>query len=147
MKITKIFLFLLLSINLYAHKIPGILLEVKALENDKMLILGKFKKSKRILSGNTIRLISMFDNRVLYEAKQTNTGLITDIPKESYWIYLVVRDNDVVIDGIAPKNGFLKEIKKEPKAFLYTLISSLFLLFLSFIFMYRKKQTSPSKKY
>ena len=44
-------------------------------------------------------------------------SIVLDIPKESYWVYVIVRDNDIVKDGIAPINGFDKTIKKENVAF------------------------------
>jgi len=98
---------------LEAHKIPGIALELEKLENDKIHINAFFKRSKRPLVGNEVRLISMFDNRVLNIGKTTKKGLILNIPNESYWVYLLVRDNDIVVDGIAPKNGFIKTVKKD----------------------------------
>ena len=126
-----ILFFLFLGTNVFAHKIPGIKLQVEDLKDNTMLISAKFKKSNRALIGNKIKLISMIDNRVLFEDKLPKGGLKTTIPNESYWIYLIVRDNDVVIDGIAPLNGFAKSVKREPKAFLYTLALSVIFLILS----------------
>lgn len=142
MKISKfIFLFsFIFSVLGFAHAIPGINLEVKDLKNNTMLITANFKKSKRPLVGNKIKLISMIDNRVLFEDKLPLKGLITKIPDESYWIYLIVRDNDVVIDGIVPLNGFTKEVKKEPKALLYSLVLSLFFIISASLLMIKRKK-------
>jgi hypothetical protein len=140
MKTIKLFLFFLVSINLYGHRIAGIKLEVEALENNQIHITGKFQKSQRILVGNKIKLISMIDNRILFEAKEGELGLITNIPKESYWIYLIVRDNDIVINGIAPKNGFETKVEKEPRAYLYSLSFCLFFIFITIFIFYKKRR-------
>jgi len=123
---------------LEAHKIPGIALELEKLENDKIHINAFFKRSKRPLVGNEVRLISMFDNRVLNIGKTTKKGLILNIPNESYWVYLLVRDNDIVVDGIAPKNGFIKTVKKDKIAFIYSFIIIIIFLLLSLIIAYKK---------
>lgn len=143
MRINKLVLFVLLFLatNIFAHKVAGVNLEVEKLEKNKILINAYFKKSKRVLIGNKIKLISMIDNRILFEDKLKSKGLITFIPNESYWIYLIIRDKDVVIDGPAPLNGFEKELKKEPKAFLYSLVISLIFLVLSFFLMYKKRKS------
>ncbi len=143
MKITKVILFILLilSTKLFAHKVAGIKLEAKKVEGDKIQINAYFQKSKRALIGNKIKLISMIDNRILYEDKLSSKGLITIIPNESYWIYLILKNNDVVIDGIAPLNGFEIEVIKEPKAFLYSLIISMIFLLLSLLFIYKRTKS------
>lgn len=145
-KVISIFL-LLFTTTLFAHKIAGVELEVKKIENDKIHINAFFKKSKRALAGNKIKLISMIDNRVLFEDKLSKKGLITNIPNESYWVYLIVRDNDVVKDGPAPNKGFKIEVKKEAKAFLYTSITSFIFIFLSIILMFRSKKQKLEKSY
>ena len=149
MRINKlIFVFLVLfTTNLFAHKIAGVELKIKKIEDDKIHINAFFKKSKRVLSGNKIKLISMIDNRVLFEDKLSQKGLVTNIPNESYWVYLIVRDNDVVKDGPAPTNGFKIEVKKEAKALLYTSLASFTFLFLSIILMFRNKKQKIEKSY
>lgn len=149
MKINKflLVLFIFFSTSVFAHKIPGIKLEVQDLKDNTMLITAKFKKSNRALIGNKIKLISMIDNRVLFEDKLPSGGLKTIIPNESYWVYLIVRDNDVVIDGPAPLNGFEKSIKREPKAFLYTLVLSISFLVLSILLMIKKKKYTKKESY
>ena len=142
MKISRyIFLFTFsFSILAFAHAIPGITLNVKDLRNNTMLITAHFKKSKRPLVGNKIQLISMIDNKVLFEDKLPIGGLVTKIPNESYWIYLIVRDNDVVIDGIAPIGGFTKEVKKEPKAFFYSFMICIFIILITVFLMIKRKK-------
>lgn len=145
-KVISVFL-LLFTTTLFAHKIAGVELEVKKIENNKIHINAFFKKSKRALAGNKIKLISMIDNRVLFEDKLSKKGLITNIPNESYWVYLIVRDNDVVKDGPAPSKGFKIEVKKEAKAFLYTSITSFIFIFISIILMFRNKKQKLEKSY
>lgn len=149
MKINKFILLVLIffTTNSLAHSVPGIKLEVKDLKNNTMLITGKFKKSGKNLIGNKIKLISMIDYKVLFEDKLTFKGLITSIPNESYWIYLIVRDNDVVITGPAPIEGFKTLVKKEPKAFIYTLSASLIFLLLSIFLMFKKKRQKVKESY
>lgn len=122
----------------FAHKIAGVTMQLKKVNDNQVLIQVFSKKSKRSLVGNEVRLISMFDNRILDSGKLTNTGLQMKIPTESYWVYVLVRDNDIVGDGPAPKEGFLKvkEIKKV--AFLYMSLLSLGFLLLSFSIVYFK---------
>lgn len=141
MKINKyIFIFLILCSSLFAHKIPGIKLEVKDLKDNTILVNAKYKKSQRALVGNKVLLKSMIDYRVLYKGKLPKGGLKIKIPNESYWVYLIVRDNDVVLEGPAPKEGFEIEVKKEAKAFLYTSTASFIFLFLSIILMFKNKR-------
>lgn len=146
MLIRKILLpLILLSLYSFAHKVAGVDMSLKKLENNKIEIKAFFKKSKKILSGNEVKLISMFDNRVLKEGKLKSNGLILDIPTESYWVYVLVRDNDIVQDGIAPTEGFTKTIKKDKIAFLYsTLIAILFILLSIVITYYKNKKFKKS---
>ena len=80
----------------------------------------------------------MFDNRVLTKTKLQSKGTVLDIPKESYWVYIMVRDNDIVKDGIAPTSGFEKTIVKENLAVKYSIIAGLVFIFFSFIIAYKK---------
>jgi len=141
MLIKKIFLMIVLSfIHLNAHNVAGVDMSVKKLDNDKIEVKVFYQKSKKALSGNEVRLISMFDNRVLQKAKLEKKGLILDIPKESYWVYVMLRDNDIVKDGLAPTNGFTKTIKKENLALKYSIIMTTFFLFLSLFFAYKRNK-------
>lgn len=140
----KIILFLLISFLsiLYAHQIPGISVETTKLENDKINIKAFFKRSKKPLIENEVRLISMFDKRVLKKGKLSYQGVVLEIPKESYWIYVIVRDNDIVAEGLPPKKGFNKTIEKTEIAILYTLGVCIFFIFLSFFIGYKKSKRS-----
>ena len=141
MFIKKIILpILFLSICSFAHKVAGVDMSLEKLQDNKIKIKAFFKKSKKPLFGNEVKLISMFDNRVLNHGKLISKGLILDIPKESYWVYVLVRDNDIVKDGIAPNGGFLKTIKKEKVAFLYTTIIAVFFILISVIIAYFKSK-------
>jgi len=140
MKINKFVLLILIFItSLQAHKVAGIKLNIKDLKDNTILITAQYKKSKRALVGNKVKLISMIDNRVLFEDKLPQDGLIAKIPDESYWVYLIVRDTDVVLEGPSPLEGFKVYVKKEPKAFLYTFSASMIFLGLSAFLIFRKK--------
>jgi len=138
----KIVFFILITFfsTLYAHQIPGISVDVTKLENDKINIKAFFKRSKKALKGNEVRLISMFDNRVLKKGILTYQGIALDIPKESYWIYVIVRDNDIVVEGIAPEKGFDKTVKKEETAVLYTALISVFFILTAFFIGYKRSR-------
>lgn len=105
----RLCLVLLLCTHLFAHKIEGLTLVMTPLENDVMAIEGKMKGSGKKLEGNKVALISMIDHRVLFEDfLEGGKPLHVKIPHESYWVYLYVGDQDVVEEGMAPKDGFLK---------------------------------------
>ncbi|WP_024954713.1 hypothetical protein [Sulfurospirillum arcachonense] len=141
LKIRVIFLLLISMFSiLEAHKVPGMVVTAEKLDNNKMHIKAFYKKSKRPLIANEVRLISMLDNRVLKKGNITRKGIIMDIPKESYWIYVIVRDNDIVTDGIAPDGGFDKIVKKEKLAFLYTSLAAILFLLISFFIGYRRSK-------
>ena len=129
---------LFFTTNLFAHNVPGMDVSLEKKENNKIHIKAFFKKSKRPLINNEVRLISKFDNRVLDKGKLGISGLILNIPKESYWVYVLVRDNDLVKDGIAPNEGFLKNIKKEKLAFFYSSLISLVFILFSFLIAYKR---------
>lgn len=139
MLIKKLLILISFLSLLEAHRIPGISLDIKKTKNEQIQIEAFFKRSKKPLIGNEVRLISMFDNRVLNKGKTSHKKLVLDIPDESYWVYLIVRDNDIVVDGLPPKDGFKKIIKKEKIALLYTLLITCFLIFTSFLIAYKKK--------
>lgn len=141
MYLKKIILIMFLSFStLLAHKVAGVDTTIKRISDNKIHIKAFFKKSNRPIFGNKVRLISMFDNRVLNKGKLNRDGLILNIPKESYWVYVLYKDNDIVKDGPSPKNGFTKAIKKERIAFLYSFLLSIFFLILSIIIAYKKSK-------
>lgn len=139
MKVRKVFILVLfLTTMMFAHKVAGVDTSITKIQNDKILIKAFFKKSKKPIYGNGVKLISMFDNRVLDKGKLLREGIELDIPKESYWVYVLYRDNDIVKDGPSPDIGFDKAVQKEKIAFLYTSILSLILIILSVLIAYRR---------
>lgn len=139
MYLKKIFLILIfITSSSLAHKVAGVDTTVEKLKNNQIHIKAFMQKSKKAIYGNQVRLISMFDNRVLDKGILLRDGLILNIPKESYWVFVLYRDNDIVKDGPAPKDGFKKAIKKEKVAFLYTLLISFAFIFLALFFTYIK---------
>lgn len=133
-----IVIFLFLTTSLLAHKVAGVDTSIEKIANNKILIKAFFKKSKKSIFGNEVRLISMFDNRVLNKGKLLSKGLELDIPTESYWVYVLYRDNDIVKEGPAPSNGFKKAVKKDKIAFIYTATISFILIIISVFIAYRK---------
>ncbi len=130
-KIKILLLLIIFSSNLYSHKEFQIDLEIKDLKNNTFSVLVRSKKNKMILKDYNIQLISKLDKRILNEKKSLNKILIFDIPNESYWIYLNIRDDNIIKNGIIALNGFKINVDKEKKAFKYTLILSLLFIFMS----------------
>lgn len=129
----KLWLILLLGTYLFAHKIEGLVLVMTPLENDTVAIEGRMKGSGKKLEGNKVALISMIDKRVLFEDfLEGNKPLHVKIPQESYWVYLYVGDQDVVEEGIAPKNGFVKMATSQKERAYRTML----MVSLSFIFFF-----------
>ncbi len=107
--VIKLWLIVLLTAQLFAHKIEGLNLIITPNESDTISIEGKMKSSGKKLEGNKIALISMIDKRVLEEAfLEGSKPLQLKIPQESYWVYLYVGDQDVVEEGPPPRGGFKK---------------------------------------
>lgn len=124
---------------LYAHKIPGMTLIAKVFEDEKVEIKGFNKRSKKLLDGNKIKLFSQANNKVLFEGFLKNGLLKTTIPKQPYMIFMYVGNQDVVIEGPAPKSGFEGiYASKTNRAFNYTLGLSLFFLFTSLFLIIKK---------
>lgn len=139
-KITIIFLcsFFLLS-SLKAHKIPGMDLSVEHTINNQIIIKGFNKRANKGLHGNKIKLYSTINNSVIFEGFLNQGTLITKVPKVPYSIFMFVGDNDVVIEGIAPKNGFSGiYASKTNRAFNLMLYLNLLLLILSVVFIIKR---------
>ncbi len=107
--VIKFWFIVLLSTQLFAHKIEGLNLIITPIESDTISIEGKMKGSGKKLEGNKIALISMIDKRILEEAfLEGGKPLQLKIPQESYWVYMYVGDQDVVEEGPPPRGGFKK---------------------------------------
>lgn len=137
----KIFLLVFIfSTFLQGHKIAGMDLSVKKVDEDKIEIIGTNKKANLPLDGNKIKLLSMNNNKVLFEGFLKNGTLTTTIPNVPYFIYMYVGSQDVVIEGIAPKDGFQGVFaSKKDRAFYYYLFFSLSFIFLTIIVILRKQ--------
>ena len=129
-----------MQVQLFAHKVAGVNMDIERLDNNKIFIKAYYKKSKKALFGNEVRLISMFDNRILKKGKLTQKGISFDIPKESYWVYVLVRDNDIVKKGFAPIEGFHKEVELNRIAVFYSVIVALLSILLSLYIAYIKRK-------
>lgn len=135
-----IFILLFFSTSIFAHRVAGVDTSIEKKQNNKIHIKAFFQKSKKPIFGNEVKLISMFDNRVLDRGKLKHDGLVLNIPQESYWVYVLYRDNDIVKNGLEPDNGFKKEIQKNKIAFLYTILISLLFIFSSFFIGFRRSK-------
>ncbi|AFL68895.1 hypothetical protein [Sulfurospirillum barnesii] len=131
----KMWCILVLCTHLLAHKIEGINLLITPLENDMIAIEGKMKGSQKRLEGNKVALISMIDKRVIFEAfLEGGKPLHVKIPEESYWVYLYIGDQDVVEEGMAPKEGF-KKIAHSQKERAFRIMGGLALGFIGLFFL------------
>ena len=133
-------LMIFISSDLFAHGSMRFILEVNVLKNNKIEIKNKSISSKKYTSGHKVQIVSMIDNRILFEQKIQNKSLILDIPKESYWIYLEARDARIIQRGPEPKDGFKIRTQIKEIAFLYTFLLSIFILFLSLIIFIKNKR-------
>ena len=136
----KIFLFIVVFFTsfLYAHKIPGITLNAKLLENDQIQIKAFNKRSKKMLNGNKIKLFAQASNKVLFEGFLKNGLLITKVPKQPYMIFMYVGSQDVVTEGLEPKSGFSGiYASKINRAFYYSLALCLFFIFASMVLIFK----------
>lgn len=139
-KIFLLILFFTLFSCVYAHKIAGMQLSVELIQDEKILIKGFNEQVKKTLHGNKIKLISMLNNKVLFEGFLNEGVLNTSVPSVPYWIYMYVGNQDVVIEGIAPTGGFLGVYaSKKDRAFFYTLVGSLFFICLAIITLLKRR--------
>lgn len=128
-----------ISCSLFAHKIPGMTLTSKLIDENKIQIKGFNKRSQKLLDGNKIKLFSQANNRVIFEGYLNKGYLETKIPKEPYMIFMYVGEQDVVIEGLAPKSGFEGiYASKTNRAFKYTFALSLLFIFATIILISSK---------
>lgn len=144
--IKKILLLLFfISTSLIGHKVPGMTLTSKLIDENKIEIKGFNKRSQKLLDGNKIKLFSQVNNRVLFEGYLNKGFLETRIPKEPYMIFMYVGEQDVVIEGLAPKSGYEGiYASKTNRAFKYTLGLSLLFVFTT-IFLISKNLLKQRK--
>lgn len=107
-----IFLLTLPSI-IYAHTL---LLNVFDNEDNTITVEGVFNTGQ-LANGAQIRLESLLSGKVLYKKRLPDESELTiAIPNEAYQIVLDGGPGHQIIqNGPAPKNGFIKEVKADKK--------------------------------
>ncbi|XOB62750.1 hypothetical protein ACMC56_02820 [Campylobacterota bacterium DY0563] len=112
-KITYLFSIFILSTILNAHTL---LMNIMDNEDNTILVTGEFSTGEFAV-GAMVRLESLLSGEVLYKKRLPDSSeLIIEIPKEPYQIVLDGGPNhQIVKEGIAPIEGFSKEILKKDK--------------------------------
>ena len=108
-KLANIFLFFILNINLFAHKIPSIDISLTYLENDFFKIQIVSDVQKEITFANQIKIVSIKDNKVLKELLLTNENNVLEIPTVPYYVLIKINESLFFRKGIEPKKGFKKK--------------------------------------
>ena len=107
----KIFVFIFLSISLYAH---NLIMNVMNNGDNTITVVGEFSTGEDA-AGAMIRLESLVNGEVLYKERLPQESELTiSIPKEPYQIVLDGGPGHTIIkDGIAPIEGFKEELKEK----------------------------------
>ncbi len=109
-KLANIFLFFILNINLFAHKIPSVDISLTYLENDFFKIQIVSDVQKEITFANQIKIVSIKDNKVLKELLLTNENNVLEIPTVPYYVLIKINESLFFRKGIEPKKGFKKKL-------------------------------------
>lgn len=113
-KSLKIIFFILVPIYLFGHEL---IMNITDNKNNTVTVNGKFNTGEDI-TGALLQLKSTISNEVLFEKRFSSNNAITfDIPKIPYQISLIDESDgdEIVKDGIPPKEGFKDVEKIKPK--------------------------------
>lgn len=107
----KIFVFIFLSISLYAH---NLIMNVMNNGDNTITVVGEFSTGEDA-AGAMIRLESLVNGEVLYKERLPQESELTiTIPKEPYQIVLDGGPGHTIVkDGIVPIEGFKEELKEK----------------------------------
>lgn len=107
----KIFVFIFLSISLYAH---NLIMNVMDNGDNTITVVGEFSTGEDA-AGAMIRLESLVNGEVLYKERLPQESELTiAIPKEPYQIVLDGGPGHTIVkDCIAPIEGFKEELKEK----------------------------------
>lgn len=138
-KIVIVFYMFLFSFTfLKAHEVIGIALDLE-LVDEKLKIISYYEKNKKALDGNKIKIFSSLNNKLIFEGYLKDGELIVSVPKEPYYVYMYVGDDDVVVSGIPLKEeSKLLGISKNNRAFMYTSFFSFLFLFMTIIIIFKR---------
>ncbi|MFY4742943.1 hypothetical protein ACOTVT_05550 [Aliarcobacter butzleri] len=105
----KIFIFLTLTLSLYAH---NLLMNVMDNEDNTITVIGEFSTGEKA-AGAQVRLESLVSGEVLFKQRlPVESELTIDIPKEPYQVVLDGGPGHTIVkEGIEPLEGFNEELK------------------------------------
>ena len=106
----KILIFVFFSMSLFAH---NLIMNVIDNKDNTITVVGEFSTGEDA-AGAMIRLESLVNAEVLYKQRLPQESELTiNIPKEPYQIVLDGGPGHTIVkEGIAPLEGFKKEIKE-----------------------------------
>ena len=106
----KILIFMFFSMSLFAH---NLIMNVIDNKDNTITVVGEFSTGEDA-AGAMIRLESLVNAEVLYKQRLPQESELTiNIPKEPYQIVLDGGPGHTIVkEGIAPLEGFKKEIKR-----------------------------------
>lgn len=109
----KILIFVFFSMSLFAH---NLIMNVIDNKDNTITVVGEFSTGEDA-AGAMIRLESLVNAEVLYKQRLPQESELTiNIPKEPYQIVLDGGPGHTIVkEGIAPLEGFKKEIKEKEK--------------------------------
>lgn len=109
----KILIFMFFSMSLFAH---NLIMNVIDNKDNTITVVGEFSTGEDA-AGAMIRLESLVNAEVLYKQRLPQESELTiNIPKEPYQIVLDGGPGHTIVkEGIAPLEGFKKEIKEKEK--------------------------------
>ena len=107
----KILIFMFFSMSLFAH---NLIMNVIDNKDNTITVVGEFSTGEDA-AGAMIRLESLVNAEVLYKQRLPQESELTiNIPKEPYQIVLDGGPGHTIVkEGIAPLEGFKKEIKEK----------------------------------
>lgn len=107
----KILIFVFFSMSLFAH---NLIMNVIDNKDNTITVVGEFSTGEDA-AGAMIRLESLVNAEVLYKQRLPQESELTiNIPKEPYQIVLDGGPGHTIVkEGIAPLEGFKKEIKEK----------------------------------
>lgn len=109
----KILIFMFFSMSLFAH---NLIMNVIDNKDNTITVVGEFSTGEDA-AGAMIRLESLVNAEILYKQRLPQESELTiNIPKEPYQIVLDGGPGHTIVkEGIAPLEGFKKEIKEKEK--------------------------------
>ncbi|WP_391483963.1 hypothetical protein [Aliarcobacter butzleri] len=107
----KIFVFMFLSVSLFAH---NLIMNVIDNKDNTITVIGEFSTGEDA-AGALVRVESLISGDVLYKERLPEASEVTiTIPKEPYQVVLDGGPGHTIVkEGIAPLEGFKEELKSK----------------------------------